>query len=87
MKAKPNARRELHLVTAEEASSLAQQQPLDTPVENNRFLAALVQDYRQLKEEIEGLGDIQDQRRIIALQARKQAVCQCLAAYGVHVGA
>ena len=86
MKAKPDARRELHLVTAEEASSLAQQQR-DTPVESNRFLAALVQDYRQLKEELAGLGDNQDRRRITALQARKDAVSQCLAAYGVHVGA
>lgn len=82
-----NAHRGLHLVTAEEAATIAQPQQEGAPAESNRLVAALVQYYRELKEELEELCDEQDQERIIALRAKKKAVRQCLAVYGVRVGA
>lgn len=77
----------MHLVTAEEAVTITQQRQERTPGESNGFVAVLVQYYRELKEELEGLCDQQDQERIIVLRAKKKAVRQCLAVYGVRVGA
>ena len=82
-----NAHRGLHLVTAEEAAVVAQQPQQGTPAESNRFVTTLVQYYRELKQELEGLCDEQDQARIIGLRTKKKAVRQCLAAYGVRVRA
>lgn len=76
----------MHLVTAEEAATVTQQQQEGMPGESNGFVSVLVQYYRELKEELEGLCDQQDQERIIVLRARKKAVRQCLAVYGVRVG-
>ena len=78
------AHRGLHLVTAQEAAAMAQQ---GAPAESNRFVTTLVQYYRELKQELEGLCDEQDQARIIGLRTKKKAVRQCLAAYGVRVRA
>jgi len=78
----------LHLVTAEEAVTIAQQPlPEGRPDESDSFVAVLVRYYRELKEELEGLCDEQDQERIIALRAKRKAVRRCLAAYGVRLGA
>jgi len=84
-----NTHRGLHLVRADEATALAQpQQKTGTPPESNSsFVAIMVRYHREIKEELEGLGDELDQERIIALRAKKKAVRRCLALYGVHVGA
>ena len=82
------AHRGLHLVSAEEAAALAlQQQEAGTAAESNRFVAVMVQYYRELKEELAGLCDELDQDRIITLRAKKKVVRRCLALYGVRVGA
>jgi hypothetical protein len=86
MNPKTKVRRGLHLVTAQEAAALVQPQQQGTPVESTSFIAVMVQYYRELKEELAGLCDEQDQERSMALRAKKKAVRQCLAVYGVPVG-
>jgi len=83
-----NTHRGLHLVSAEEAAALAQQpQEAGTPADNSRFITTMVWYYREIKEELAGLGDEPDQERILALRTKKKAVRRCLALYGVRVGA
>ncbi len=85
---KTNAHRGLHLVSAEEAAALAQPpQEAGRPPENSSFVTIMVWYYRELRDELAGLGDEPDQERILALRARKKAVRRCLALYGVRVGA
>ena len=84
---KTNAHR-LHLVSAEEAAALVTQpQEAGTPPDNSRFVTTMMWYYRELRDELAGLGDEPDQERILALRAKKKAVRRCLALYGVHVGA
>ena len=68
-----NAHLGLHLVSAEEAAALAQQpQEACRPPENSRFVTIMVWYYRELKDELAGLGDEPDQERILALRAKKR---------------
>jgi len=83
-----NTHRGLHLVSAEEAAALAQpSQQAGTPPDNSRFVTTMVWYYRELRDELAGLGDEPDQERILALRAKKKAVRRVLALYGVRVGA
>ncbi len=83
-----NAHPGLHLVSAEEAAALAQPpQEAGRPPENSSFVTIMVWYYRELKNELAGIGDMPDQEMILALRAKKKAVRRCLALYGVRVGA
>jgi len=88
MNTKTKARGGLHLVTAEEAAALAPQPETSPQPERNRFVAAGVQRYRELEEELAGevLGQ-QDEERITALSTEKKVLRKCLALYGVRVRA
>ena len=83
-----NAHRGLHLVTAEEAAVVAQQPQQGTPAESNAFVAAGVQRYQELEEELarEVLGK-QDEERMAVLRMEKKMLRKCLALYGVRVRA
>jgi hypothetical protein len=82
------ARRGLHLVTAEEAAALHQQPEASPPAESNAFVAAGVQRYRELEEELarEVLGK-QDEERMTVLRMEKKILRKCLALYGVRLRA
>jgi len=84
-----NTHRGLHLVSADEATALAQpQQKTGTPAESNsRFVTIMVWYYRDLKQELAGLVDEPGQERMMVLRAKTKVVRRCLALYGVRVGA
>ena len=72
---KTNAHRGLHLVSAEEAVALAQQpQEAGGPPENSRFVTIMVWYYRELKDELAGLGD-EPTRKGLSLSGPRRRRC------------
>lgn len=89
LKRKPHAG--LHLVTAEEAASLAvaaEPTPCAEPAEQemDAWLAQGIRRYRELQKEVdrELFGD-QDQEKLIALLPELQLLRERLNAYGIRV--
>ena len=89
-KQKPNPRQTLHIVTAEEAASVAQppQEPEpDWQTDRDRLVASGLRRYQQLQHEVDQalFARPQEVDALRELLPELELVRQRLASYGVHV--